>query len=269
MRRALNTAKVALATPRMMLAGHRFARQLPAQPLPATEPGDLGNPLEDYFDSVTEGPGLWKWRHYFPIYHRHLHKFVGQDVHLVEIGIFSGGSLPMWRSYFGDGCTVYGVDIEPACSKHQQDGVKVFIGDQSDPAFWQRFLPAVPRIDVVIDDGGHEAHQQIPTLQALLPRMAANGVYICEDIVGRGHQFHSFVDGLTRQLSDLDTRPHTEGRIDSAAPALPVHQHVGSVHRYPAVTVIEKPDRPVQRFVSEKHGTVWQPGVYAQSHEKG
>src|SRR5690349_627605 len=33
------------------------------------------NPLEEYFDSVTEGRGIWKWTHYFDIYHRHFQKF--------------------------------------------------------------------------------------------------------------------------------------------------------------------------------------------------
>lgn len=27
------------------------------------------NPLEQFFDSHTEGPGIFKWRHYFEIYH--------------------------------------------------------------------------------------------------------------------------------------------------------------------------------------------------------
>ena len=29
------------------------------------------NPLLDYFNRHQEGPGLWKWLHYFDIYHRH------------------------------------------------------------------------------------------------------------------------------------------------------------------------------------------------------
>src|SRR5450432_1099775 len=69
------------------------------------------NPLQSYFDGITEGPGVWKWRHYFEIYHRHLHKFVGRDVTVVEVGVYSGGSLPMWRNYFGNGCRIHGVDI--------------------------------------------------------------------------------------------------------------------------------------------------------------
>jgi len=29
------------------------------------------NPVATYFEAHKEGPGIWKWRHYFDIYHRH------------------------------------------------------------------------------------------------------------------------------------------------------------------------------------------------------
>jgi hypothetical protein len=38
------------------------------------------NPLRQYFDNNTEGPGIWKWTHYFDIYHRHFERFIGRDV---------------------------------------------------------------------------------------------------------------------------------------------------------------------------------------------
>src|SRR4051812_8731031 len=61
-------------------------------------PDDEVNPLRASFDAVTSGPGVWKWLHYFDIYHRHLERFVGKPVTIVEIGVYSGGSLSMWRS---------------------------------------------------------------------------------------------------------------------------------------------------------------------------
>jgi hypothetical protein len=36
--------------------------ELPTRPAPA-------NPLADYFEGHASGPGLWKWRHYFDVYH--------------------------------------------------------------------------------------------------------------------------------------------------------------------------------------------------------
>jgi hypothetical protein len=242
-----------VANAREAVRGYRYAERLP--PAIAAEPA-TGTPargaLERYFDENTEGPGIWKWRHYFDVYERHLARFAGRELHLVEVGIYSGGSLPMWQTYLGDGCRIYGVDIEPVCRAYERDGVKVFIGDQSDPGFWARFRAEVPVVDVLIDDGGHTAENQIATLEAMLPHLRPGGVYVCEDSHGALHPFHAFVDGLTRPLHDIG---HPE------APGAPsaLHQHVASVHRYPLITVIEKPARAVERFEAPKHGTEWQP----------
>jgi SAM-dependent methyltransferase len=265
MKRLREAAHFALTTLRNMRDGLRFASEMPATATtPAAVAGNGDNPLEHYFDSVTEGPGIWKWRHYFPVYHRHLAKFVGKEVHIVEIGIYSGGSLPMWLDYFGDGCQVYGVDIAPECAKHERERVRVFIGDQADPAFWERVIAEVPRIDVVIDDGGHLAHQQIASLKSLLPRMAPGGVYICEDILDLASPFHAFVEGLTRPLGHVGSSMHDVGEGHERARAQAVHQQVASLHRYPLITVLEKPEQHVEAFNLEKHGTVWQPGIYEE-----
>jgi hypothetical protein len=67
------------------------------------EPGQIArgttqsssNPLATYFNNNETGPGIWKWEHYFEIYHRHLEKFRGKPIRILEIGIYSGGSLGM------------------------------------------------------------------------------------------------------------------------------------------------------------------------------
>ena len=50
-------------------------------------PLDAPSPLLDYFNSVKTGPGLWKWRHYFPIYEKPFARFRDTDAVVVEIGI--------------------------------------------------------------------------------------------------------------------------------------------------------------------------------------
>merc|ERR550532_3306564 len=72
-----------------------------------------GGAFSDFFNSRTKGHGIHKWLQYFPAYQRHLGKFIGREVHVVEIGIQSGGSLDMWKSVFGAGAHVYGCDIDP------------------------------------------------------------------------------------------------------------------------------------------------------------
>ena len=234
---------------REFVHGYRHGTQISSPTFESPAGSDTpASPLEEYFDGVTEGPGIWKWRHYFEIYHRHLERFRGQSVNVVEIGIYSGGSLQMWNEYFGAGCHVYGVDIQSACRVYDSENVTVFIGDQADPEFWREFVRAAPPIDVVIDDGGHRGYQQIATLKGLLPHMRAGGVFICEDIDGPMAPFLSFVDGLTRHLSSAER-----------GAANPLQQQVASVHRYPLMTVIEKPGSRPNDFIDPHHGTKWQP----------
>ena len=83
---------------------------------------DTNNPLKDYFDSHSSGPGIWKWNHYFDIYHRFFKKFVGKEVSILKIGIYSGGSLDMWRNYFGADCEVYGIDVQEECKVYEGEG---------------------------------------------------------------------------------------------------------------------------------------------------
>jgi 23S rRNA U2552 (ribose-2'-O)-methylase RlmE/FtsJ len=229
--------------------GFRFGRRLPepnGAMTPTARARQERNPLEAYFDAHTEGPGIWKFRHYFEIYHRHFAKFVGREVNIVEIGIYSGGSLNMWRSYFGPKCHVYGVDIQEACRAYEGDGVSVFIGDQADPTFWADFRRQVPNVDIVVDDGGHLVDQQIATLEALLPHIRPGGMYMCEDVGGIHNRFQAYVSGLSRNLA-------------SSFEATPFNQVVHSVHHYPFAVVIEKPEGRVDGFADERRGTEWEP----------
>ena len=209
------------------------------------------NPLEAWFDTHRTGPGVWKWRHYFEIYHRHLAKFVSKGPTVLEVGIYSGGSLLMWRDYFGPGTVIYGVDIEPACKSYEADAVHVLMGDQADSGFWRRVLAEIPPLDVVLDDGGHLPEQQIVTLEALLPRLRPGGVYLCEDIADPKNAFLDYVDGLSRHLH------HSEDGASRKQPTA-FQQLVSSVHVYPYAVVIERRER-VLELSAERHGTEWQP----------
>ena len=232
----------AVQSSRSFWRGYNFAKNhaIPTQPAPYhSDPGFL----ENWLDSRTEGPGVWKWRHYFPVYERHLGKFRGQEVHILEIGVYSGGSMQMWKQYFGDKAHIYGVDIEPVCRQYEDEQTKIFIGDQADTNFWNDVLAQVPRIDIVVDDGGHQTDQQIATLEALLPHIQPGGVFICEDINGKANPFLSYMDGLARQLhvhvraDEPEPDPRVPPSTNLAASAL--QRLVDSIHLYPFMAVIE------------------------------
>lgn len=219
------------------------------------------NPLEAFFDSHTEGRGIWKWRHYFDIYHRHLQHFRGREVHILEIGVYSGGSLEMWRHYFGPLCRIYGVDIEPSCEIYNNNNIEIYIGDQADRSFWQYFCQEVPVLDVVIDDGGHLPQQQLTTLESLLPHLAPGGVYICEDVHGARNDFALRAQKMADDLNSFDNvqlNPDDDSRRIVSS-TTPLQSTVASVCFYPFVVAIEKNDSAITEFIAPKRGTLWQP----------
>ena len=159
------------------------------------------NDLEKCFTENT-GKLIHKWNHYFEIYDRHFARFRGTDVHVVEFGVFHGGSLQMWKQYFGPKARIFGVDINPHCKKLGGEQIEIFIGDQEDRSFLKSLAKQIPRIDILIDDGGHTMPQQINTFEELFPHVDEKGVYLCEDLhtsywpeLGGGHKKRgTFID---------------------------------------------------------------------------
>jgi hypothetical protein len=197
--------------------------------------------------------------HYFDIYDRHFCKFVGREVHVLEVGIYSGGSFSMWREYFGKGCRLYGVDIQEATRACVDMGIKVFIGDQADRSFWTHIKQAVPTIDILIDDGGHLPEQQRVTLEEMLPHIAPGGVYLCEDIHGVFNPFAAYVQGLASSLNSGSPSEMSKGTSELACTPSNFQAAISSIHLYPFVAVIEKRERNLDRLVAAKHGTQWLP----------
>lgn len=226
----------------------------------AEEARGSSNPARDYFDGHTEGPGLQKWLHYFEIYHRHLGKFVGRNPVVVEVGIFSGGSLPMWRHYFGPGCRVHGIDIDPECTVYQGQDTTIHIGDQADRAMWKRFREAVPHVDILIDDGGHTAEQQTVTLEEMLPHLRPGGVYICEDVHGVANRFAEFVYALGHGLNFYEVT--SAPGVDSSA-RTPFQAAIHSLHLYPFLILIEKHELAQQPFSAPLRGSQWRSSPWA------
>jgi hypothetical protein len=233
-----------------------------AWPMPPTtsEAAETSNPLRAYFEAHCQGRGIWKCLHYFDIYDRHLARFRGREVHILEIGIYSGGSLQMWKEYFGPKTKVYGVDIQPACKAFEDESTKIFIGDQEDAAFWKRFKEQVPALDVVIDDGGHKPSQQAVTLEELLPHIRPGGIYLCEDIIAPFNQFASYVSGLVQELNTytIQTADPSNQQMPLVGKPTGFQSAIDSIHSYPFVTVIEKRRNPLREFVSARRGTEWQ-----------
>jgi len=163
---------------------------------------------------------LFKWMHYFDIYERHFERFRGKSPVMVEIGVLGGGSLAMWKEYFGPGSKIIGIDIEPKCKQHEADGIEIFIGSQDDPSIIEQVFSKYPEVDIVLDDGSHRMPHMISSFELMYHRLSPEGVYMVEDThtcywdsynggVGRKGSFMEFV----KQKLDEINAFHTEGAL--------------------------------------------------------
>src|SRR3954447_7656824 len=117
---------------------------------------------------------ILKWKHYFPVYEQHFKRFINRDVTVIEIGVWQGGSLQMWKRYFGPHARIIGVDIDPNCSSMVEDQVDIRIGDQSDPKFLTEVVDEFGAPDIVLDDGSHMMSYIRASFSVLYPKLARN-----------------------------------------------------------------------------------------------
>jgi len=118
---------------------------------------------------------------YFQVYDQLFTEFIGKPITFVEIGVANGGSLFMWRDFFGPKARIIGIDLNPEVLVWRNYGFEIYIGSQSDKLFWESFVKEVPEIDIVLDDGGHTFLQQITTLESLVDAIKPGGLIVIED----------------------------------------------------------------------------------------
>lgn len=186
---------------------------------------------------------LHKWHHYFDVYDRHLGRFRGQALVFLEIGLGDGGSLRMWREYFGPQAVIVGVDARPECRQFESERTHVRIGDQRDALFLLELARELGPFDAIVEDGGHHTSQQIDSFTWLYREMTPRGVYLCEDTHtnywaafadrGDGLTFLELAKSLTDRLNECHHDPRHRERSKT-----PPERRTGrrSVSRFAATT---------------------------------
>lgn len=219
-----------------------FALTLDEAKARSSNPG----PLERHF-LANQGRLAHKWQHFLPIYDRALAPYRGQAVRFLELGVSYGGSLEMWRAYFGPEAIIHGIDINPECASRFDPPNKVHIGSQADPDLLRRVVSEMGGPpDIVLDDGSHVANHQRASFRVLWPLLAVGGLYVIEDLhtaywpafEGGYRRAGSAIEIVKGLIDDMHAPYH--GREQAWAP----WNELGAIHVHDSVVVIEKADRP-------------------------
>lgn len=164
------------------------------------------------FESYKKSPyRSIKHSTYFDTYDWLLSKYRGKKITFVEIGILGGGSLFMWRDFFGDQARIIGVDLNENALKWRDYGFEIFIGDQSKKEFWEDFKKEIGHIDIILDDGGHTYEQQIVTIESLLDSITDGGLLLVEDchtsyLSGFGPTKYSLINYVKKKIDQINFR---------------------------------------------------------------
>lgn len=220
------------------LEAHRLKTEDDRQRLIAGADNELAHMVFEKRGRVVD-----KWTHYPAVYDRHFSKYRGSDIKMLEIGVFKGGSLELWREYFGPSATIFGVDINPDCEGFVDAPNQVRIGSQDDPVFLKSVVAEMGGVDVILDDGSHIAPHQSASFRALFPLLKSGGLYCIEDIhtaywpgsYEGGYQRPGTAIELAKGIID-DMHSWYHARGEQWVPAA----EVLAVHVYDSICVIEK-----------------------------
>lgn len=217
--------------------------------------------FHDYF-ARTGDCSIYKMEHYLDLYARLLNDWQGRsDIRFLEIGIFEGGSIGMWKGFFGAGAKLVFADIEPTCTRFAEPGIDIEIGDQADPAFLKALAEKHGPFDLIIDDGGHMMHQQKASFSHLWPALNDGGLYVIEDT--HTSYWPGFGGGFRQSGSMIEAAKDMVDRMhswytdeDEKFPLHPAARQVGSVQFYDSVIVIEKELKEAPTLLVSTNGTV-------------
>lgn len=120
------------------------------------------------------------YHHYTPYYNELFqHKLIKR---VLEIGIFRGASLRMWRDYFPE-AEIFGIDIDPTCL-FQENRIHTYQCDAGNEEHLDNIAVQLGgNFDIIIDDGSHYPEHQMLSAKIMPKYLSKNGIFIIEDVL--------------------------------------------------------------------------------------
>ncbi len=181
---------------------------------------------------------------YFNIYDELFHKYRNKKITFVEIGVKWGGSLLMWKKFFGNESRIIGIDLYPETKKLEKYGFEIFIGDQSSEKFWKNFFLEVGKIDILLDDGGHTNENQILTVNNVINNINDNGLIVIEDTTASYSKKHSnpskysFINYSKYLIDDLYGRDEAKSRLEGVVKKNSLNDRIYSIKFFNSIVAL-------------------------------
>ncbi len=196
---------------------------------------------------------------YLNNYERYFRSMKDGRINLLELGVFRGGSLLMWRDYFASG-VISGVDVNQVSVEDESGRIRIYRGMQQD----KDFLDLVAEdstggegFDIIIDDASHIGElTKISFWHLFHFHLKPGGIYVIED--WRTAYWDKFVDGAAykrpREKSDVGPTERIKDKIRNLSKALPPNSGIQRVVAKALGTPKSSPMK--KRFPSHDYGMV-------------
>jgi len=133
----------------------------------------------------------------------------GETMALLEIGVWSGGSIALWRRWFGPSLCLHCIDI--SLPRWLPPRTSLHVGSACDEFFVESNLSR-SKFDIIIDDGSHRVQDQICAFNLLRPLLRRRGVYLIEDI--QSVNYKDAIESETSTTFELVDLRSIKGRYD-------------------------------------------------------
>lgn len=170
------------------------AKEIHSLPSEKHQKNNLPSFTELALRAGTDKVTTHKYQH---VYERYFHNRRNEPMNVLEIGLGCmgaerhwGGSLILWRAFFFNIKTkIHFIEYDPKCRDLFAHGANqiygnIFLGDQSNTTFLELVKSTTGKLDLIVDDGSHNAKHQAASFKSLWPAVNDHGVYVIEDMEG-------------------------------------------------------------------------------------
>jgi len=192
-----------------------------------------------------------KWEQYLYEYNHIFQKFRGlNNLKLLEIGVQNGGSLQIWKKYFGAKSVIHGIDInKEVCKMILGQGITLFCFDASDRIEFQNWKQNNFNYNIIIDDASHIQEHIITAFEVLFGDVIPGGYYVVEDI--HTSYWDTFLGGVRKsntaieyfkKLIDVINFFHTDNNYKISLNAFEIYcvQNIRSITFVDGMAIIHK-----------------------------
>lgn len=162
------------------------------------------------YDTDKEGVGPQFHSYCRNFYDLNMRAYRDLPISLLEIGVFRGGSMKLWRDYFTNPAELVGIDIDlSAVPDDIRKDPKIRLIKQN--AYSEETAKSLGSFDIIIDDGPHTFDSLVSLITLYAPKIKYGGWMVIEDI--RYTNWNRKLQAITDKVGSftcqfLDMRDH-------------------------------------------------------------